>query len=328
MSQTSMIFASDLHLSHNPPAFRNVKDVDWYDAMEYSLLQLKELQEANDKCPVVIAGDVFDKWNSPPKLIRFAMEKLPPNTYAIPGQHDLPQHRLEAMPDSAYGVLVSAGAIQHLRSRILLPHGYQPVRLGPVTLYPFQWGEDIPHLAKTHPKTTNIAVCHRYVWAENHHYPGVSSDKLITNIANLDQFHYAVFGDNHKGFMHYLPAPNGKDTCVVFNCGTFMIRKRDEVDYAPRVGLLTGAGTNFASMRSVPLDTSEDKYNHQHTYSIGGEDIPVEISDLIPDDILKQEATREGFIERLQGILSGQIPLQVRVSLSGLLEEVDNDDLP
>ena len=54
--------------------------------MQRSLEQIRDLQKEFD-CPVICAGDIFDKWNSPPELINFAYDNLP-EIYAIPGQHD------------------------------------------------------------------------------------------------------------------------------------------------------------------------------------------------------------------------------------------------
>jgi len=66
----------------------------------------------------------------------------------------------------------------------------------------------------------------------------------------LRSYDVAVYGDNHRGFL-------AEDASVrVFNCGTLMRRKADEIDYKPQVGLLLDDGS------VVPhyLDTSEDRY--------------------------------------------------------------------
>jgi hypothetical protein len=56
-----------------------------------------------------------------------------------------------------------------------------------------------------------------------------------------------VFGDNHHPFS---TAQNH-----VFNCGTFLRRKLDEVDIKPRVGLIRSDGT----VEPYELDISQDR---------------------------------------------------------------------
>jgi len=45
-------------------------------------------------------------------------------------------------------------------------------------------------------------------------------------------------------------------SCRVWNCGTYMRRKMDEIDYKPRVGALMTDGT----FRAIYLDTSKDRF--------------------------------------------------------------------
>ena len=104
------IVCADIHLSSKAPVWRS-NEPDWFAAMLKPLKQLVQLQ-AELECPVLIAGDIFDRWNASPELINFAMKYLPiVDTYAIPGQHDLPLHNYEDMEKSAYGVLKRAGTI-------------------------------------------------------------------------------------------------------------------------------------------------------------------------------------------------------------------------
>ena len=62
-------------------------------------------------------------------------------------------------------------------------------------------------------------------------------------------FDVVIFGDNHKGFLTKIG-----DT-TIFNCGTLMRRKTDEVDYKPWVGLIHADG----SVTPHYLDISKDK---------------------------------------------------------------------
>ena len=233
------VVCSDIHLSHQPPIFRS-DEPDWYQAMARSLDQVGTLSR-HMELPVIIAGDIFDKWhaNKTPELINFAIEQMSKwgKVYAIPGQHDLPGHRIDQKGRSAYGTLVAAGVVEDLVC---------PVQLDNVRLHPFPWGEPL-HQIEAHVDKVNVAIVHRFVWAPGHKYPGVTADESsVSQIRQLAGFDAAVFGDNHSAFQ--------RDK--VFNCGTLMIRKSSETGYEPTVGILY----DDASIEKVCLDMSQDVY--------------------------------------------------------------------
>jgi hypothetical protein len=115
------VLCSDIHLSLKQPPCRAD---DWLSVQKGYLVQLKSLACAAKELwlgnrnttgrpiPILCAGDIFDKWNSPPELIRFALEHLPDGMICVPGQHDLPNHSFEEIHRSAYGVLREAGKIR------------------------------------------------------------------------------------------------------------------------------------------------------------------------------------------------------------------------
>lgn len=107
------VLCGDLHLSEKAPVARWREKDEWYGAMARALDELSELSRSYAS-PIICAGDVFDRWKASPALIHFALTNLPVDMHCIPGQHDLPYHSLENMNESAYGVLVKAGKIEHL----------------------------------------------------------------------------------------------------------------------------------------------------------------------------------------------------------------------
>ena len=244
MSRVVAILCSDLHLSHTAPLARS-SEPDWYEAMGRPLAELRGLQKQHG-CPVICAGDVFDRWNSPPELINFAIKHVP-KMYAIPGQHDLPHHRLEDIKRSAYWTLVEAGVIREIP-----PHRFTVINQDELVLCGFPWGIDV---AKRTQKLSNreplyVAVIHQYVWKLGSSYLDAPKGAHLSRFEKqLEGYDVAVFGDNHKGFMA------GTPNCTVFNCGTFMRRKADEINYKPQVGLLHADGT----VEPYHLDTSRDK---------------------------------------------------------------------
>jgi len=255
-SDVVCIFCSDIHLSHKAPPFRS-SEKNWYDAMARPMNELRQLQKKHD-CPIVIAGDIFDKWNVPAELINFAIDVLPKNCYAIPGQHDLPYHNIADIERTAFWTLVKAGKITYLEKPYLI---YNEL----IMLHPFPWGAELQPLSNkakriTGKAITNIAVVHKYVWMKGFNYPGAPKENTMVLLKQkLRGFNLAVFGDNHKGFAYFIH-PNTQFPNIV-NCGTFMIRKSDEQDYQPSVWLVKSNDTFNRHL----LDTSEDIYDENAT---------------------------------------------------------------
>lgn len=230
---------SDLHLSLLRPACR--ADANWLDVQAHYLKQIREL--ALD-LPVLIAGDVFDRWNAPAELINFALRHLPHKVYAVPGQHDLPNHQMEQIHRSGYGVLVETGRITDLS-------GTQPVYLGDMTIQGFGWNAKIvPFLDKT--ECVEIALIHKYCWTDGKSYPGAPEESNTQAYKKaLKGYDIAIFGDNHKSFVGMA------GDCRVVNIGGFIRRKSDEIDHQPSAAIIMSDGT----VKRHKLDTSIDKFH-------------------------------------------------------------------
>lgn len=238
------VLCSDLHLSHSPPIARSGES-DWYEAMARPL---RELVDLSDKGAVLVlcGGDVFDRWNTPPKLITFAMKLLPMRFSSVLGQHDLPYHDWQQRESSAFWTLVEANTIE-------LAFGWK--NRGRVAWQGFQWGQEIKTnnlVGMGHLKT--VCVAHQYVWTFDSGAPAGmrSKDAHVSTLGGrLAGYNVVLLGDNHRGFLHRL-----KNT-IVFNAGTFMRRCMDERDYLPMVGILREDG----SVEPHYLDTSHDVFD-------------------------------------------------------------------
>jgi len=275
MSKPLLLLTSDLHFSLNPPVARSAEP-DWFAAQSRQWGQIAEC--ANDyRIPVVVAGDVFDRWNSPAHLINFVIGefcKVDNVVFAIPGQHDLPNHSYGDMHRSAYGTLVAAEALVDLRHTIGGHAFYDDASLW---VWAFPWGFDIEPVEEESDAPLKLAVVHKYIWRGSHRFPGASSNcEIDAYRSQLKGYDAAVFGDNHKGFI-------GKaGRCNVLNCGGFMPRKSDEREYQPHFGLLMDDGT----IDRVPLDTSQDKW--------------VDPEDL--DGVVEENAITEQLVNELESL--------------------------
>jgi hypothetical protein len=262
MVQVLAVLCSDIHRSHTPPVFR-ATEPDWYAAMNRPLIQVVDAANKHG-VPLVIAGDIFDRWGSPAATINSTMEILKSVTagcFAVPGQHDLANHLYSDIRLTAYWTLVESGVVMNLEPgyprHVYIEDDGQGYELA---MYGFPWGFPVeplnrPERVKTDPPIVYLAVVHQYVWIDqNTSYPGAPDEGKVGGLKKrLKGFDAAVFGDNHIGF-----SATVGDTSVI-NCGTFLIRKSDEIGYRPRYGLLMSDGSIVVKY----LRVSEDLYADQ-----------------------------------------------------------------
>lgn len=221
--------------------------------MRRQLRELRRIQigannSAADVPVLLVAGDIFDKWNPPAELINFALRELP-DCVAVPGQHDLPNHNYSEMMRSGYGTLVEAGKIINLDTCVE-SEPFDSVGSA-VMLSGFPWGHEITPCTSL-PYAVRIAIIHRMIWTKSTGYEGAPDDKHLSRYKeSLRGYDVAIFGDNHKPFIHrkwLSPYP------TVINCGGFFRRTVDQIDYVPHVYLIREDST----VEAVPLDVSQD----------------------------------------------------------------------
>jgi len=232
--------------------------------MARPLKEIREIQFLNNDCPVLCAGDIFHRWNSPPELINFAIENLPDNFYAIPGQHDLPLHNYDDIKRSAYWTLVKSGNINYM-------HPDTPTKTEDDTKkqsmisFGYPYGHKIKSVKHRTDDYILIALIHEYCWIKGTSYPNAPKENMLRlqgkNIINNRHLGYdvIVYGDNHIDFSTKI----GKTE--IWNCGSLMRRNADQLEYAPKVGLLLADG----SITPHYLDTSQDKYLDLQSASSG-----------------------------------------------------------
>lgn len=259
MTNVKAIFVSDIHLSEKAPQLRK-DEPNWYDAMARGLRQLRALKRKY-KCPVICAGDIFDHWNCSPELINFALEELP-DMYAVPGQHDLPYHDYNQIERSAYWTLVTAGKIVNIAPTTTT--SCQKTRAGDIVLTGFPFGFDVIPNNKRHKNYIEIAVIHKYCWLEGHNYQGADDSNHVKSY-KLEGYDYAVFGDNHNGFI------NGN----VINCGGFFRRTLADLERRPFICVLLKSG----KLSRYYIDCSGDVYSKD----TNAEKEVIQFDDLVKD---------------------------------------------
>lgn len=217
MNKVIAILCSDLHLRDTSPVSRND---DYIEAQKKKLLFIKDLQKDN-KCPVLCAGDVFDKWKSSPFLESFAIKYLPELFTTVPGNHDLPYHSINMIDSSSLGIL------QHFGVKVLFNGNYLSSTQN--FIYGFAYGELISQPEKS--SIPRIAIIHKMIHKDRKIHTSIESTKAKNLLRNFD-YDLILSGDNHQTFeVEY----EGK---VLINPGSMMRMDADQIDHKPCVYLL------------------------------------------------------------------------------------------
>lgn len=240
------ITSNDWHLWPKAPIFRS-SEVNWLDVQAGYLQQLVDLLPPPPiDVPIIVAGDIFDKCDPQSSFISWCIDNVP-ECWVVAGQHDLPNHRLQDLDKSGLGLLIKLRICKLLRPQI--PTQINDYLVG----YGYSWGQTVEPVKKD-PKDdrVHLAVVHAFIWTKNTGHIGVSEDSRLSSwFPKLQGYTAAVFGDNHKSFINTKSGP-----CSILNNGTFMIRRRDEIDHKPSVGLIHRSGKISRHF----LDTSKDQY--------------------------------------------------------------------
>ncbi len=274
-----LIAASDIHLSLTPPVARSSEE-DWLAVQKRYLKQLGKLTQVRqeddgnvwfEEVPIVYAGDLFDRWNSSAELINFALTYLPKG-YAIPGQHDLPNHSLAHIKRSAFWTMVEAG-------KLVLLDPKKPLELGNVRLHAFPWGVKVAPLLTAHDLLLEVAVIHSFIYSKSTGYVGApETNRMKKWRAKLRGYDVALFGDNHITTTYNLEKKKAKQVSI-FNPGSFLRRKRDEIEHKPVVGLVCSDG----SIKRHYLDCSKDKFLDTQTPGAATSEISLKIQEFVTE---------------------------------------------
>lgn len=240
------IFFSDPHLSLTPPPLRSAEP-DWFAAMQRPFDEIKAIQKIH-KCPIFCAGDVFNRWNSPPELINWAIEHLPKGIHCIAGQHDLPEHDLSQLKRSAYYTLIEADTITNIESRLGNIFTNKDI-----VLQGFSFGKKCKPTQSEGDRRIYITLIHEYNWIPGiaHSGPITGKQRVGPHRKEFKGYDIVFSGDNHIPFTFW----SYPETHFV-NCGSLMRRKSNDLEWHPSIWLLHKDG----KVQRYKLDVSKDKY--------------------------------------------------------------------
>lgn len=243
--KATAIFTSDWHIRADVPICRTD---DYFNAMEQKLFHIFGLARANN-CPIIIAGDIGHKPSWPNWLLEwFIRISKGIQIIAIPGQHDLPNHKLELWRKSAIGVLKESHAVD-----VMIDCGINGM-YNDFSLVTFPYGDEIDKIdmVSSHPV---IAVAHQMVIENKKLWPGQKAPKGHQLLKKYPEYDVILTGDNHNQFtVEYEGRP-------LINPGSLMRMTADQIDHQPRVYLWYSKSNKI---RPVDLPIEEDVINRDH----------------------------------------------------------------
>jgi DNA repair exonuclease SbcCD nuclease subunit len=237
----SAILTADWHIRATSPLCRTD---EFFRALVGKVIFILSLSNKYN-CPILVAGDIGDKAQWPNWLLEWfirTINKAEVDIIAIPGQHDLPYHRLDILERSGLGVLHATEAID-VRSSTFVTIEKD------FNLITFPYSMPIDHF-KINRETGNypkIAMTHQMVIEDKPLWPGQIDPKGAQLLKKFPEYDLILSGDNHIPF-----------TCehkgrLLVNPGSMMRTQASQVNHKPRV-YLWWAGKNKIKEIFLPIE--------------------------------------------------------------------------
>ena len=221
--KADLIFTADWHVRPDTPMCR--KD-DFIETMKDKILFVFKLAQVHN-CPIVIAGDLGHRpgdRNWPNWLLEWFINHIVCGIipiFAIPGQHDLPNHSLDRISESGFGVLCAADALTFL----------DDIHHKGTHLFGFPWKEKMDGFVpeeKLRYEKRRIAVTHQMI-IDKPLWPGQEAPQWKSVLKKHKHFDVIVSGDNHQPFVGKL------GNRILVNPGSLMRTTAIQTTHRPRV---------------------------------------------------------------------------------------------
>jgi DNA repair exonuclease SbcCD nuclease subunit len=248
------IISADWHLTEHQPVCRTD---DYWETQWEKISFIRELQNEHE-IPILLAGDLFDKWKVSPKLESYAIGYLPLNIITIPGQHDLKNHNLNLINETSFNVLGSAGVIElYLKDDILIriPRAINLTELCLIHTYPY--GVPIKPFngdSRRQKGARNIALGHQFTYI-GRTWPGNTASNARKLLRSLTGYDLIILGDNHKTFVVE------EDGRLLVSPGSLMRMTADQTDHKPCV-FLYFAEDNHVEPVYLPIEKGVISRDH------------------------------------------------------------------
>jgi len=250
IKKVDAILMADPHIGSTIPECRMDS---FFDAKEKKLDKILDLSKRYE-CPILIAGDIGDKPQWKNWLLEWIIGKFyGHNIIAIPGQHDLPNHRLSLWEKSGIGVLAAAEVIT-----LLGPHDLaSDIIMDSFQIDAFPYGEKIHKVALPNKKLMprKIAMTHQMVIEDKKLWPGQDAPKGHQLLKKYPEYDLILSGDNHQPFVVE------HENRLLVNPGSMMRIRADQIDHRPRV-YLWDAKQNKVEPVFLPIESGVVSRDH------------------------------------------------------------------
>lgn len=267
----NLILSADWHLRKDSPVcwMSDFQKEQW-DTLDF----IADLQKECD-CPIIVAGDLFEKWFNSNDFLTIVMQHIPNNLYVIYGQHDLPQHSIDLSYKSSIDTLREAGKLKILKG---CHFGQEPKE---ASLFFPNRNPDI-----------NVLVWHHMTYIKPP-FPGASGGQADTILRKYPQFDLIVTGDNHQQFS------TSVDGRLLVNPGSLTRQTADQIDFQPRVALWY-AEDNTIEWVNIPIQQNAITREHLEVKEQRNERIDAFISKLDGDWVagMSFEENLKAFFEK------------------------------
>ncbi len=237
-SSADAILTADWHLRVDTPLCRTD---DFFTAMERKIDFILDLSKEHD-CLILIAGDLGIKPQWPNWLLEWTINKFEGHEIImIPGQHDLPNHRLDLWEKSGIGVLQAARVIKAIG--IANDATYEIDNLFELAAFPY--GEKM--IQKLKDNLPIIAITHQMIIESKPLWPGQEAPKGHQILKKFSGYNLILSGDNHNAFVAEYQGRK------LVNPGSMMRTTADQESHRPRV-YLWYASTNDIEPIYLPIE--------------------------------------------------------------------------
>jgi predicted phosphodiesterase len=291
-----ILFCADLHIRRSSPHMRK----DDYQSVMLSKLRFIANEAQKHRAVLVIAGDIGDKSNEdgwPFWLLREVADifsQFHGDIYAIPGQHDLPNHSLDKISKS--GLYVLSRMIDP-PCRFNLITDWEFVSFDGVEIDFFPFGIDI-QAATNRDSACRIAVVHQLVMEDA--VPDFMEGAVAARKMLRYGYDLVVAGDNHSAF-HV-----NRDGRHFLSCGSMMRSRIDQQDHVPRVWLFDQADFTLTPI-SIPIATDVFDLKHANLFKSHEKKIEAFVTHL-----KTQKDTGLSFVDNVESLIrANNIPKQV-----------------
>ena len=216
------VLAADIHIRPDTPVCRTD---DYWAAQEKKIDFILELREQHD-CPLLVAGDLGNKSQWPNWLLEWIIDKFKDHEIiCVPGQHDLPNHRIDFWKKSGIGVLYTSDAIYLHREKETI------IREKRFRLTTFPYGIEIENSEYIGSTYSAVAMAHQMVIKNKTLWPGQEAPKGHQLLKKFPEYSLILVGDNHHPFVAEYEGRK------LVNPGSMMRMVADMENHRPRVYL-------------------------------------------------------------------------------------------